>query len=64
MEEKNVQLKAMSGDVVYPMVSFYSILVDYSSLEFDTTEMISLDSSTSTAVLGLAIIGQMILGNN
>ena len=60
----DIQLKGMDGVIIYPMVSPYFILTDYSLIEFDTTEIVSFDSSTATAVLGLAIIGQMMIGNN
>lgn len=63
MADKNVILKGNRGDMIYPIVSPYTILTDYSLIEFDTTEIVSFDSSVSTATLGLAMLGQMMLGN-
>lgn len=49
------------GNLLSNLINTYLLSIDYDSLAFDTDEIVIVNANTTTAVLGQAILGQLIL---
>lgn len=51
------------GELLSDILNMYLLSIDYSTLAFDTTEIVigNLPNNNKTAILGQAILGQMVL---
>jgi hypothetical protein len=54
------QVQTADGDLLEDVLNAHLFNINYDDLAFDTTEII-IGSSSNTAILGRAILGQMVL---